>query len=130
MINKNIDIGKLNSIFKKYKNDYNPIINEFTKIYVYELDNEIVAFLIFNIMYEKCEIVDIYVLDDYRRKGIANSLISEIEKDYNLENITLEVSCMNEFAINLYEKLGFKKAAIRKNYYNDCDGILMVKEIR
>ena len=32
--------------------------------------------------------------------------------------------------IDLYEKLGFKKIAVRKNYYKDSDGILMLKEVR
>ena len=130
MINKSININDLNEIFNQYKDNYKPIINEFTKVYTYEIDNEVVAFLIFSIMYEKCEIIDIYVKDNYRRKGIAISLISEIIKDYDIENITLEVSSINDSAINLYEKLGFKKVAIRKNYYDNCDGILMLKEIR
>ena len=130
MINKNVNIDNLKDIFNEYKDNYNPIINEFTKIYTYEIDNEVVSFLIFSIMYEKCEIIDIYVKESYRRKGIAVSLINEILKDYNVENITLEVSSINNSAINLYEKLGFKKVAIRKNYYENSDGILMLKEIR
>ena len=130
MINKNIDINDLNEIFNQYKDNYKPIVNEFTKIYTYEIDNDVVGFIIFSIMYEKCEIIDIYVKDNYRRKGIAISLINEIIKDYDIENITLEVSSINDSAINLYEKVGFKKVAIRKNYYDNCDGILMLKEIR
>ena len=37
---------------------------------------------------------------------------------------------LNKSAINLYEKLGFKKITVRKNYYKDSDGILMLKEVR
>ena len=37
---------------------------------------------------------------------------------------------LNKNAINLYEKLGFEKIAVRKNYYKDSDGILMLKEVR
>lgn len=130
MIEKNIDIDKLKDIFKRYKENYNPIINEYTKIYTYTVDKKIVAFLIFTVMYEKCEIVDIFVDKEYRNKKIAQNLINEITKDYNIENITLEVSQINIPAINLYEKLDFKKCAIRKNYYKDSNGILMLKEIR
>ena len=130
MIEKNIDISKLKNIFKEYKENYNPIMNEYTKIYTYIIDNKKVAFLIFTLMYEKCEIIDIYVKKEYRNKKIAQNLINEIIKDYNLENITLEVNKNNIPAINLYEKLNFKKVAIRKNYYKDSDGILMLKEIR
>lgn len=130
MINKNIDINELNGIFSKYKKNYEPIITDFTKIYVYEIDKEIVAFIIFSIMYEKCEIIDIFVLDNYRRKGLASILINEILKDYDIENITLEVSKENINAIYLYRKLGFKEVAIRKKYYENNDGILMLKEVR
>lgn len=130
MIEKNVSVKELKNIFSKYKENYNPIINEFTYIYTFNIDNKSVAFLIFTLMYGKCEIIDIFVDENYRRIGIAQKLINEIFNDYNIENITLEVSCKNKSAISLYEKLGFKKVAIRKNYYKNSDGILMLKEVR
>ncbi len=130
MIVKNIDINLLYDIFNRYKKDYYPIISDFTNIYVYVLNNDIVAFIIFDIIYEKCQIIDIYVDDNNRRKGIAKKLIKEIEEDFDVENISLEVSNKNKIALNLYETLGFKNVATRKNYYKDSDAILMVKEIR
>ena len=130
MIEKNIDINKLKKIFNDYRKNYDPIINDFTKIYVFTIDNNIVAFLIFTIMYNKCEIVYIFVEEKYRNRGIAQNLIKEIIKDFDVENITLEVSENNISAIKLYEKLDFKKVAIRKNYYKDNDGFLMLKEVR
>ena len=130
MIQKNNNLNDLENIFNKYKKDYNPIINEYTKIYTYAVDNSIVAFLIFTVLYDKCEIIDIFVDDDYRNQKIAQNLINEITKDYSLENITLEVSDKNIKAINLYKKLGFKEVATRKNYYKDSNGLLMLKEIR
>ena len=130
MINKNVDINNLSDIFFKYKNNYKPIINDFTKIYTYEINNQIVAFIIFSIMYEKCEIIDIFVLENYRRNGLASKLINEIMEDNKLENITLEVSKLNTNAINLYKKIGFIEVAVRKNYYDNSDGILMLKEVR
>ena len=130
MIEKNIDIESLKDIFNEYKKNYNPIINDFTKIYVYKVDNEIVAFLLFTIMYDKCEIIDIFVKNDFRRKRIAQKLINEILVDYNIENITLEVSSENKGAIELYKKLGFNKVAVRKKYYDNSDALLMLKEVR
>ncbi|MBO5183817.1 MAG: GNAT family N-acetyltransferase [Bacilli bacterium] len=130
MIVKENDISLLKNIFNEYKDNYHPYISEFTNIYTYAVENKIVGFLVFDIMYEKCEIIDIYVSENYRRKGIARLLLLEIEKDYSLENITLEVSSNNKSAIGLYEKLSYRKVAIRKNYYKDSDAILMLKEIR
>ena len=130
MIIKKNDINLLKNIFNEYKDNYYPNISDFTKIYTYTVENKIVGFLVFDVIYEKCEIIDIYVSKDYRGQNIAYKLISEIEKDFNIENITLEVSSNNISAINLYKKLNFKEVAIRKNYYNDSDAILMLKEIR
>ena len=122
MINKNVDISSLKDIFNEYQENYSFVDSDFLKIYSYVTNDKVVAFLLFNVMYEKCEIVDIFVLKEYRNKGITN--------DYTVDNITLEVSMLNKNAINLYEKLGFKKIAVRKNYYKDSDGILMLKEVR
>lgn len=130
MINKNVDISSLKDIFNEYQENYSFVDSDFLKIYSYVTNDKVVAFLLFNVMYEKCEIVNIFVLKEYRNKGIASKLINEITNDYTVDNITLEVSMLNKNAINLYEKLGFKKIAVRKNYYKDSDGILMLKEVR
>lgn len=130
MIEKDIDIKFLSNIFNDYKEDYKFIPNEFTKVYAYITNEKIVGFVIFDVIYEKCEIIDIFTEEEYRKQGIALSLIKEIEKDFPVENITLEVREDNIAAIKLYEKLGFKKVSIRKNYYKDVNGILMLKEIR
>ena len=130
MIEKDIDIKFLSNIFSHYKEDYDFRPNEFTKVYTYIVDEKIVGFIIFDIIYEKCEIIDIFIEENYRRKGIAILLIKEIEKDFSIENITLEVREDNIPAIKLYEKIGFKKVSIRKNYYKNINELLMLKEIR
>ena len=47
-----------------------------------------------------------------------------------IKNITLEVNENNKSAVQFYLKNGFAIAATRKNYYNDGDGYLMLKELR
>lgn len=129
MIIKDIGINSLNELFKLYKDNYNPNITEFTHIYAYKFD-KIVSFIVFDIIYDRCEIIDIFTVENYRNKGIASKLINEIVKDFNIINITLEVRIDNKNAISLYESLGFISASIRRGYYNDIDGILMIKEVR
>lgn len=130
MIIKDNNIDNLKDIFNEYKENYTPILNDFTKVYYYIIDNVVVAFLVFDIIYERSEIVDIFVKTNYRRKNIASKLIKEMEKDYPIESITLEVSKNNNSAINLYEKLGFRIVSTRKNYYKETDAYLMLKEVR
>ena len=129
MIHKELDYN-INNLYDKYKKNYHPIISEFTKKYSYTVDNENAGFIIFDIIYDRCEIIDIYTVEKFRNVGIATKLINEIIKDYEIKNITLEVSVNNEVAIKLYKKLGFKNVALRKEYYNGVDAFLMLKEVR
>lgn len=105
--------------------------NPFCKYIVYLFNNKIVAFLNYFDIYDRIEIVNFNVLDEFQNKGIGNSLLKYLIDKYQgiYQNITLEVRVDNYKAIYLYEKYGFVKKAIRKNYYNGVDGILMEKEL-
>lgn len=102
--------------------------NPFTK-YIAYYDKDIMCGLLeFNHMYEKLDIVNIFVKEDYRGKKIGSLLMEELikyGKENNCYNITLEVKRCNFSAIRLYEKYGFKKVAVREGYYNGVDGLLM-----
>ena len=73
----------------------------------------------------------------YRGMGIGKKLLifSEEEMYFRLiRKIRLEVSINNTPAINLYEKSGFRKISILKNYYKNeyygtKDAFRMVKEL-
>ena len=52
-----------------------------------------------------------------------------LAKENKCINITLEVNVKNKNALNLYEKLGFKKVALKEKYYENSDGYLMLKEL-
>ena len=127
MIEEIKDISLLKDIFNEYKKDYNPIINDYTKVYAYKIDNKYVSFIVGQILYENAEIIDIYVTPEYRRRGIAKELMNKIIDDEQVKNITLEVNINNKNAILLYNSLGFKEATIRKGYYNGEDALLMLK---
>lgn len=98
----------------------------------YVIDNKTVGYLEYDIMYEKMEIENIYVLENYRCMGIGSKLMEYLIKIANqnkIENITLEVRKSNNIAIKLYKKYGFNKIGIRHNYYENEDGILMEKKV-
>ena len=100
--------------------------NPFSHYLVYLDNNRILGFINYYEIYDRVEIANFNVLDSYQNKGIGNKLIKKvIELSKDKVNITLEVRSDNDKAIHIYEKNGFKKVAIRKNYYNDVDGILM-----
>ncbi|MHA1186636.1 MAG: GNAT family N-acetyltransferase [Candidatus Heimdallarchaeota archaeon] len=88
-------------------------------------------------------IITIDVLPEWRRKGIGKQLMLEVEKEIISTNkrgievskeveiqIELVVFEQNTAAKILYEKLGYEKTRIIKNYYSkNRNGIEMIKKI-
>ena len=102
--------------------------NPFSHYLVYLDNNEILGFINYYEIYDRVEIANFNVLDSYQDQGIGNKLIKKVmELSKDKVNITLEVRADNDKAIHIYEKYGFIRKAIRKNYYNGVDGILMEK---
>lgn len=81
---------------------------------------------------DEADITSVAVDENYRRNGIAFRLIQEFEKylpEY-ISEIFLEVRETNIPAISLYEKCGFEKLSIRKNFYDNPteNAVVMRKE--
>lgn len=128
---KEITINELSIELRKMFNiDEKSIINPFNKIVAY-FDDEIKGFIIYSIIYDRCEIEYIGVSLNSRNNKIATKLIEYMMKDIEnkCKNITLEVNENNKAAIALYNKFDFKIAAKRKFYYGNENGILMIKEL-
>ncbi len=107
-------------------------LGPFANIYVYEKENQVVGFINYSIIYDRAELSYIYVAENFRKNNIASELMEFMIVDVidnGCKNITLEVALNNEIGIKLYKKFGFIEQAIRKNYYDNCDGILMMKEL-
>lgn len=66
----------------------------------------------------------------FQRRGIGSLLMDNVVHVADLKNapIFLEVRTDNAPAIALYEKYGFEKMGIRKNYYNGADALTMKRE--
>ena len=123
---------KFPNVFLKFDiiNDFQN--NPYTKYMVYLIDKKIVGFINYHDIYDRVEIINFNVLEFFQNRHIGSSLplnLITISKEKLKKNITLEVRKDNEKAIYLYKKFGFREISIRKNYYNDVDGILMEKEL-
>ena len=136
LIDKNNDIEKLKKVYIKfcdYDLDLEKLKDNIISFLVFKDKGEIISFLEYSNYYERSEINNLYVEEEYRKNGIASKLIDkyiEILKESNIDSITLEVNEHNIAAINLYKKKGFKEVASRKNYYGNSDAILMMKVLR
>ena len=79
-------------------------------------------------------ISNVAVAPEARRRGIGNELIAALLSraiSLNLSFVTLEVRAGNNAAVSLYEKHGFCRVGLRKNYYifPKEDAILMTIEL-
>ena len=123
---------KFPNIFSKFNIINDLENNPYTKYMVYLKDQKIVGFINYHDIYDRVEIINFNVLEFFQNRHIGSSLLLNlitISKEKLKKNITLEVRKDNEKAIYLYKKFGFREISIRKNYYNDVDGILMEKEL-
>ena len=71
---------------------------------------------------DETDVMNVAVHPDYRRRGIAESLIDVLIlelKNRGSHALMLEVRDSNAPAIALYEKLGFQQVGLRKNYYHN-----------
>lgn len=104
--------------------------NQFTNYFTYIVDDKPVAFINYYVMYERAELININVSDNYQNQKIASKMLEYMLEDCQkrkVKSITLEVKFSNIKAIHLYQKYGFKEIGIRKGYYQGIDGILMEK---
>ncbi len=103
---------------------------------VAKINSTIVGFVISMVYAERTalsgHILTIDVSPAYRKKGIAQKLLQEIEKTLKEKGVRtsyLEVREDNIAALRLYQKLGYKKVARLKGYYRDANGICLRKEL-
>lgn len=79
-------------------------------------------------------ITNMAVSGGFRRLGIAETLMKEMEKRGMSKNVVtyfLEVRKSNKAAVNLYKKMGYVQIGVRKNFYEKPveDALVMSKTI-
>lgn len=108
--------------------------NEFGSFYVYEVDNKIIGFIDFWIMFESCQLANLAVHPEERGKGYARAMMNrmiDVANHARCETIMLEVRVHNSAARSLYDSFEFIEMNVRKGYYSDNgeDAIVMCKAL-
>ena len=98
-------------------------------MYVAEENEQIVGFITAEVLKKKVwynvqlgSINNIFVLEEYRGKGIGKALMKTMMntlQDVGITNIQLEAYSKNSKAIKFYEKLGFEKCNIQMLYQEE-----------
>ena len=94
--------------------------------WVIQESEKVVAFASYLASGIEVELLNIGVAESSQGKGIGEALLksSLILLPEHAEQCFLEVRRSNLPAINLYQKLGFTKLSVRKNYYRHRSGVI------
>lgn len=106
-------------------------MNPYRKYIILEED-KIKGVLIYDKIYNRFELIYIYVDKQYRKMGYGSALMSyfiNLVRRRKGINITLEVNEKNKEALKLYKKYGFEKVAVREKYYWHDNGYLMIRKM-
>lgn len=87
--------------------------------------DEDIGYILISQVLDQAEILSFGVYPEFRRTGVASFLLGQsilrLEKTV-AEALFLDVSRSSHPARALYEKFGFKKIGVRKNYYRNRTG--------
>lgn len=87
----------------------------------------IAGFALGRVAADEAELFQIATLPEFRRQGIAGRLLDRLHagmRERGAACCFLEVRSRNAGAIALYEKSGYERIALRKNYYPDDDAVI------
>jgi len=106
----------------------------FSRYFVCCEEGRVLGYIGTRILFDQCDITNIAVHPECRRKGIASLLLCELEKtasEMGVKYLNLEVRVGNVPARSFYEKSGFVEVGKRKDFYQKPteDAILMTKTL-
>ena len=103
------------------------ILSDTDSIYNYMNGDKVLGYIEIRLVDGVLDIMNLFVNEEERKKGIATSLMNEMFEKEKYSRIMLEVNENNVEAIRLYNKLGFKEISLRNRYYGEDDAIIMEK---
>ena len=103
------------------------ILSDTDSIYNYMDGEKVLGYLEVRLVDGVVDIMNLFVNEEDRKKGIATSLMNKMIEEENYSRIMLEVNENNIEAIKLYSKLGFKEISLRERYYGEDTAIIMEK---
>jgi ribosomal-protein-alanine N-acetyltransferase len=95
-------------------------------------DNKIAGYIIYHIIIDEAEILNIVIDNKFKRQNLGKYLLEQTLNDISKQNVKtvfLEVGEKNIPAINLYLKFGFQQYNIRNNYYKNGENAILMKKI-
>lgn len=100
--------------------------NPFATYYVIEINKEIIGYLGLRVIDNVAEMMNFVIKTDFQKLGYGTNLLNKAIEENNLREISLEVRKSNKQARRFYESKDFVKSHIRKDYYDNEDGIVYI----
>ncbi len=101
--------------------------------FVISAHDVVLGYIFGTMVLDEAEIRKIAVAPNFRRQGLATTLLNEAFRflvKHKIVACFLEVRQKNKGALCLYQKNNFKQIAIRKNYYTSPkDNAILLKKI-
>ena len=101
-------------------------------------EKKILGYIIFYGTIENTDIFEIAIKKEYQGQSFGEKLLKESVEDIVKKNINrnfsknkfmLEVNEKNVKALKLYEKIGFERISVRKNYYGKNENAMIMMKI-
>tara|TARA_Y100000992_G_scaffold89034_1_gene57330 strand:- start:4019 stop:4456 length:438 start_codon:yes stop_codon:yes gene_type:complete len=134
------DLDKISTIEKETNeypwspNNFKSSLNAGNSSIVLKDKNNILGYAFFSVVETDSHLLNITVSKDYQGKGYGKKILDKVifqSKVLGATVVFLEARVSNYRAIDFYEKFGFKRDAIRYNYYDGSpkeDALLMSKQ--
>jgi ribosomal-protein-alanine N-acetyltransferase len=108
--------------------------NDFAYYYVARAGGKLIGYAGLWLILDEAHVTSVAVHPDYRGRRLGELLFNVLIQEavyLGADRMTLEVRVSNHAARQLYKRLGFVSAGIRKGYYNDNqeDAIIMWKHL-
>ena len=134
------DLDKISKIEKETNeypwslNNFKSSLNAGNSSIVLKDKKNILGYAFFSVIGADSHLLNITVSKDFQGRGYGKKILDKVlfqSKVLGATVIFLEVRVSNYKAIGFYEKLGFKRDAVRYNYYDGSpreDALLMSKQ--
>jgi ribosomal-protein-alanine N-acetyltransferase len=91
---------------------------------------EIVGYCVASENRGRAHLISIAVHPEYLRKGAGTMLLETLLArlyEHRVDELRLEVNVENDAAVKFYERLGFNRVTVIKNYYSDGSSALKMR---
>jgi ribosomal-protein-alanine N-acetyltransferase len=86
----------------------------------YRLNGELIGYFVLMVAVGEAHLLNLSVAAPHQRRGYGSALLDEatrLARSLGAANVFLEVRPSNRAAQELYFRYGFRKVAVRRNYY-------------